>query len=66
MVDTYWWRELTKKEGEVRAEEETGLGLLSSATLSSIVRLCYDQARSKRSRFITLLHAATKSFRNFS
>src|SRR5215475_308468 len=25
-----------------------------------------DQARSKRSRFITLVHAATKSFTNFS
>jgi hypothetical protein len=25
-----------------------------------------SQARSKRSRFITLLHAATKSFTNFS
>ena len=25
-----------------------------------------DQARSKRSRFITLSHAATKSFANFS
>jgi hypothetical protein len=29
-------------------------------------RLCYDQARSKRSRFITLFHTATKSCRNFS
>ena len=28
--------------------------------------LCFDQARSKRSRFITLFHAATKSCTNFS
>ena len=28
--------------------------------------LCYDRARSKRSRFMTLFHAATKSCRNFS
>jgi len=27
---------------------------------------CSDQARSKRSRFITFVHAATKSFANFS
>ena len=29
-------------------------------------RLCYDQARSNRSRFMTLFHTATKSCRNFS
>jgi hypothetical protein len=29
-------------------------------------RSCHDQARSKRSRFITLFHAATKSCTNFS
>ena len=29
-------------------------------------RSCHDQARSKRSRFITLVHAATKSLTNFS
>ncbi len=29
-------------------------------------RLCYGQARSKRSRHMTLFHAATKSCRNFS
>ncbi len=29
-------------------------------------RLCYDPERSKRSRFITLFHTATKSCRNFS
>ena len=28
-------------------------------------RICRDQARSNRSRFITLFHAATKSLRNF-
>jgi hypothetical protein len=27
---------------------------------------CYDLARSKRSRFMTLFHAATKSWTNFS
>ena len=35
-------------------------------TLSSLATSCYAQARSKRSRFITLFHAATKSCRNFS
>ena len=33
-------------------------------SLAGIVRR--DHARSKRSRFITLVHAATKSFTNFS
>ena len=33
---------------------------------SSPCSFCYDHARSKRSRFITLFHAATKSRRNFS
>src|SRR6266496_3056172 len=34
------------------------------APISSVYR-CKDPARSKRSRFITLVHAATKSFKNF-
>lgn len=32
----------------------------------SLLQLSLGYARSKRSRFITLLHAATKSFTNFS
>src|SRR5215467_7585446 len=41
-----------------------GLSQHKRNSLPDIVRT--DQARSKRSRFITLVHAATKSFTNFS
>ncbi len=44
------------------------IGLVPPQTfeLRSLRLLRYDLARSKRSRFITLLHAAIKSCRNFS
>ena len=42
------------------------LTVLSSPCQQPRSRLCHDQARSKRSRFMTLFHAATKSCRNFS
>ena len=48
---------------------KSGLEPISSGwltILSSLSSSCYDQARSKRSRFITLFHTATKSCRNFS
>ena len=41
-----------------------GCGFVPSLS-EAVGRFCYDQARSKRSRFITLFQAATKSWTNF-
>ena len=52
-------------ENAAMANFSKGLSQLGKRdSLAGIVRS--DQARSKRSRFITLVHAATKSFTNFS
>ncbi len=37
-----------------------------AAGLDAVIRRCRDQAMSNRSRFMTLSHAATKSWTNFS
>ena len=54
---------------QMRAVSKSGLEPIWAGWLtivSSLDSSCYDQARSKRSRFIILFHATTKSCRNFS
>jgi len=51
-----------KNDGKRKGSPSEGV----SRRRAGIAASCYDQATSKRSRFITLFHAATKSFRNFS
>ena len=51
-------------EGCEQIRARTDLSLVSYRIVIAISS--YDQVRSKRSRFITLFHAATKSCRNFS
>ena len=53
------------------AEQQARLGVIVAIVFTEVPavrrrRLCDNQARSKRSRFITLFHTATKSCRNFS
>ena len=56
-------REPREARPSVLPIQTTGTGVRTKSTALFFRRA---QARSKRSRFITLLHAATKSFTNFS
>ena len=60
------WRARSKRSPPVRSDETRTPVKLTHGRAVPNARLDVDQTRSKRSRFMTLFHAATKSRTNFS